>query len=181
MARSMERCLGVAVMLGPLAAMLAMIVYGVPQMAPGQDAVQHPAKPSVDQDPTPRISSNRPGRVASHPTSLQPATHPRSARPLTATSRGPRQGQPMMASRTARPTWKHVRTALAAHRVEQFRIQPGSRPGEVHFSCVQPVPGRVRVVRRFEAEAADPVRAARDVLQQIEQLDRRLSQVVLAR
>ena len=177
----MERCLGVAVMLGPLAAMLAMIVYGVPQMAPGQDAVQHPAKPSVDQDPTPRISSNRPGRVASHPTSLQPATHPRSARPLTATSRGPRQGQPMMASRTARPTWKHIRTALAAHRVEQFRIQPGSRPGEVHFSCVQPVPGRVRVVRRFEAEAADPVRAARDVLQQIEQWDRRLSQVVLAR
>ena len=181
MARSMERCLGVAVMLGPLAAMLAMIVYGVPQMAPGQDPVQDPAKPSVAQDPAPRVSSNRPGRVASHPTSSQPATHPRSARPLTATSRRPRQGQPMMATRTARPTWNHVRTALAAHRVEQFKIQPGSRSGEVHFSCVQPVPGRVRVVRRFEAEAADPVRAARDVLQQIEQLDRRLSQVVLAR
>ena len=181
MARSMERCLGVVVMLGPLAAMLAMIVYGVPQMAPEEDPVQDPAKSSVGQDPTPRASSNRSGRAASHPTAARPSTFPRSARPLTATSRRPRQGQPMMATRTARPTWNHVRTALAAHRVEQFKIQPGSRSGEVHFSCVQPVPGRVRVVRRFEAEAADPVRAARDVLQQIEQLDRRLSQVVLAR
>ena len=87
----------------------------------------------------------------------------------------------MTVSRSTRLTWNHVRTALAAHRVEQFRIQPGSRPGEVHFSCVQSVPGRVRVVRRFEAEAADPVRAARDVLQQIEQLDRGLSQLVRAR
>ena len=86
----------------------------------------------------------------------------------------------MAVSRSTRLTWNHVRTVLAAHRVEQFRIQPGSRPGEVHFSCMQPVPGRDRVVRRFEAEAADPVRAARDVLQQIKQRDRGLSQVAHA-
>jgi len=77
-------------------------------------------------------------------------------------------------------SYEGLASALAAHRVEQFRIQPGSRPGEVHFSCMQPVPGRDRVVRRFEAEAADPVRAARDVLQQIEQRDRGLSQVAHA-
>jgi len=167
-------------MLGPLAAMLAMIVYGVPRMAPAGDGPGWLV--GDDSAPTaPTMSSTASERGPGQPSAGEPATHPRSARPLPATSRRPRQGQPMTVSRSTRLTWNHVRTALATHRVEQFRIQPGSRPGEVHFSCVQPVPGRVRVVRRFEAEAADPVRAARDVLQQIEQLDRGLSQLVRAR
>lgn len=176
MARLIERCLGAVVILGPLAAMLAMIVYGVPRMVPRADGPRWPP----GQDSTPTVSSASPVGVLSQRTDAQPATHPRSARPLPATSRRPRTGQPMAVSRSTRLTWNHVRTALAAHRVEQFRIQPGSRPGEVHFSCMQPVPGRDRVVRRFEAEAADPVRAARDVLQQIEQRDRGLSQVAHA-
>ena len=34
MPRMIARCLGVIVLLGPLMAMLAMVVYGVPQIAP---------------------------------------------------------------------------------------------------------------------------------------------------
>ena len=38
-----------------------------------------------------------------------------------------------------------------------------------------------RVVQRYEAEAADPVRAARDVLQQIEQADSAMRRLAQAR
>ncbi|MBO53345.1 MAG: hypothetical protein CMJ69_21520, partial [Planctomycetaceae bacterium] len=68
-----------------------------------------------------------------------------------------------------------------AHGIRRFKIQPGSRSGEVHFSCVRSVSGLARVVQRYEAEAADPVRAARDVLQQIEQADSAMRRLAQAR
>lgn len=178
MARLIGKCLGAVVMLGPLAAMLAMIVYGVPPLFPrviipgwsGGDVAANSreslAATSADGLTNQAGDSDRPQRLA---------------RPLPATSRRTRGDQSMVAVRSTRTTWNHVRVALAAHGVERFKIQPGSRAGDVHFSCVQPVPGRVRVVRRFEAEADDPVRAARDVLIQIEQFDRTVSRVVRAR
>ena len=178
MARSIGKCLGTVVMLGPLVAMLAMIVYGVPSLAP---TVVLPEWLGGDVAATSRTLANATSADERAIDDGGSARQSRLARPLPATSRHPRGDQSMAVVRSARPSWNQVRVALAAHGVEQFKIQPGSRAGEVHFSCVQPVPGRVRVVRRFEAEAADPLRAARDVLLQIEQFDRGLSQVVRAR
>jgi len=178
MAGSIGKCLGTVVMLGPLAAMLAMIVYGVPPIFP---RVIVPGWPAGDAAGTARSS---PVAMVAGGRSIEAedsARNPRLARPLPATSRRPRGDQSMASVRSTRMTWNQVRVALAAHGVERFKIQPGNRSGEVHFSCVQPVSGRVRVVRRFEAEAVDPVRAARDVLTQIEQFDRGHSQVVRAR
>ena len=179
MVRSIRRCLGTVIMLGPLMAMLAMINYGVPQMAPrvelpewlggdGATALRADVATTAGKDTTALRSED------------DDETSP-SMRPLSATSRRTRSDKPRLVSRPSEIGWKHLRVALSAHGIEQFQIQPGSRAGEVHFSCVQPVPGRNRVVRRFEAEAADPIRAARDVLKQIEQLNGGLTQVVRVR
>ena len=178
MVRSIRRCLGTVIMLVPLMAMLAMINYGVPQMAPrvelpewlggdGATALRADVATTVGKDTALR-SEDDDGTLPS-------------MRPLPATSRRTRSDKPKVVSRPSEISWKHLRVALSSHGIEQFQIQPGSRAGEVHFSCVQPVPGRNRVVRRFEAEAADPVRAARDVLKQIEQLNGGFTQVVRAR
>ena len=178
MVRSIRRCLGAVIMLGPLMAMLAMINYGVPQMAPrvelpewlggdGSTALSAKVATSAGKDTALRSEDDD-------------ETLP-SMRPLPATVRRSRSDKPQVVSRSSEISWKHLRVALSSHGIEQFQIQPGSRAGEVHFSCVQPVPGRNRVVRRFEAEAADPVRAARDVLKQIEQLNGGLTQVVRVR
>jgi hypothetical protein len=187
MVRSIGRCLGVVVLLGPLAAMFAMIVWGVPQLAP---TVLTPGWMSGAESTSPSVvSSIVTGGVGE--SGVVPEDVPsgvrRSKRPLPATSRRSRTDQPMASvgpSRTRATgsmTWSQVRAGLEARGIVQFKIQSGSRAGEVHFSCVQPVPGRVRVVRRFEAEASDPLRAARDVLLQIEQYDRRLLQVAGSR
>ncbi|MED5447368.1 MAG: hypothetical protein VYA62_04030 [Planctomycetota bacterium] len=179
MVSSIRRCLGTVIMLGPLMAMLAMINYGVPQMAPrvelpewlggdGESALRADVATTTGKDTVALRSQDDDGTLPS-------------MGPLPATSRRTRSDKLKVVSRPSEISWKHLRVALSAHGIEQFQIQPGSRAGEVHFSCVQPVPGRNRVVRRFEAEAADPVRAARDVLKQIEQLNGGLTQVVRAR
>ena len=166
MAGSIGKCLGTVVMLGPLAAMLAMIVYGVPPIFP---RVIVPGWPAGDAAGTARSS---PVAMVAGGRSIEAedsARNPRLARPLPATSRRPRGDQSMASVRSTRMTWNQVRVALAAHGVERFKIQPGNRSGEVHFSCVQSVPGQPRLSRRFEAEANDPVSAASDVLRQIQQ------------
>nr|ANO58248.1 hypothetical protein [uncultured Planctomycetota bacterium] len=179
MVRSIRRCLGAVIMLGPLMAMLAMINYGVPQMAPRVELPEW-----LGGDGVTALRTDVATTAGKDTTALRSAdddeTLP-SMRPLSATSRRTRSGKPRVVSRPSEISWKHLRVALSAHGIEQFQIQPGSRAGEVHFSCVQPVPGRNRVVRRFEAEAADPIRAARDVLKQIEQLNGGLNQVVRVR
>ena len=175
MVRSIRRCLGTVLMLGPLMAMLAMINYGVPQMAP---RVELPAWLGGDgttallADVAPETAKDTASRSEDDDEILP------SKRPLPATSRHARSDTPKAVSGPSEISWKHLRVALSAHGIEHFQIQPGSRADEVHFSCVQPVPGRNRVVRRFEAEAADPVEAARDVLKQIELLNGSLTQVV---
>ncbi len=187
MIRSIRRCVGAVVMLGPLVAMLAMIVWGVPQLAP---TVVAPGWMSGAESSSPSVVSSTAAGVAGEP-GVVPEDVPdgvrRSNRPLPATSRRSRTDQPMAAPgpsqtrATGSMTWSEVRVGLEAHGIVQFKIQSGSRAGSVHFSCVQPVPGRVRVVRRFEAEASDPLRAARDVLLQIEQYDRGLLRVAGSR
>ena len=175
MARMIGKCLGGAVLLGPLAAMLAMIEYGVPQLAPS--VVLPGWSDSDDVDTSNDRKDVSVGGVEK--SEMAASSRPeRLARPLPATSRRARDGQLMAATQL---TWSNVRAGLAAHGIKRFKIQPGSRAGEVHFSCVQPVPGLLRVVRRYEAEAVDPVRAARDVLLQIEQADRANRHVVRAR
>ncbi len=188
MVRSIGRCLGAVVMLGPLAAMSAMIVWGVPQLAP---TVLSPGWMSGAESVSPSVvSSTVTGGVGGESGVVSEdvsGSVRRSNRPLPATSRRSRTDQPMASAGPSRTratgamTWSQVRAGLEARGIVQFKIQSGSRAGEVHFSCVQPVPGRVRVVRRFEAEASDPLRAARDVLLQIEQYDRRLLQVAGSR
>ena len=175
MARVIARGLGAVVLLGPLMAMLAMVVYGVPQIAPSvvlpgwSDAadVGTPGnRKTVTAGAVKKIEMNVSGRAE------------RLARPLPATSRRARNRG---LTEVPRSTWNAVRNALSTHGIRRFKIQPGSRVGEVHFSCVRPVSGLARVVRRYEAEAADPVRAARDVLQQIEQADFGIRRVAKAK
>ena len=169
------RCLGVIVLLGPLMAMLAMVVYGVPQIAPSvvvpgwsdtADVDSSGKRKTVTAGAVEKIKMNVSGRPE------------RLARPLPATSRRTRHQRLVEVPRS---TWNDVRSALSAHGIRRFQIQPGSRSGEVHFSCVRPVSGLARVVRRYEAEAADPVGAARDVLQQIEQANSAMRRLAKAR
>ena len=175
MAKMIARCLGAIVLLGPLMAMLAMVVYGVPQIAPSvvfpgwsdtADVGSPGNRKTVTAHAVKKIEMNASGRAE------------RLARPLPATSRRARNHR---LAEMPRSTWNDVRSSLSAHGIRRFKIQPGSRTGEVHFSCVRPVSGLARVVRRYEAEAADPVRAARDVLQQIEQADFAIRHVAKAR
>ena len=163
MARMIARCLGAIVLLGPLMAMLAMVVSGWSDSA---DVGSPGNRKTVTAHAVKKIEMNASGRAE------------RLSRPLPATSRRARNHR---LAETPRSTWNDVRTALSAHGIRRFKIQPGSRTGEVHFSCVRPVSGLARVVRRYEAEAADPVRAARDVLQQIEQADFAIRHVAKAR
>lgn len=175
MARMIARCLGVIVLLGPLMAMLAMVVYGVPQIAPS--VVVPGWSDTADADSPGKRKTATGGAVEKIEMNVSSRSE-RLARPLPATSRRARHHR---LAEVPRSTWTDVRSALSAHGIRRFKIQPGSRSGEVHFSCVQPVSGLERVVRRYEAEAADPVRAARDVLQQIEQADSAMRRLAKAR
>ena len=172
MTSAITRCLGVLLLLVPVSAMVAMIVFGVPRITPmvvlpgWQERTE--TEPNRPVDSSAMAPSGqalpRPGRREN--------TTVRLTRPLSATARRPRVGELMAAPRPLRKvpaTWNEVRAGLALVGVEQFKIQPGGRGGEVHFSCVQPVPGQPRFSRRFEAEANDPVSAASDVLRQIQQ------------
>jgi hypothetical protein len=77
----------------------------------------------------------------------------------------PRQPGPPRAE-TSRE-WKAAIERLNALGISEFRLQPGQRDGQFHFSCDLPSPDNPRVVRRFEAEAADPMEAFEDVLRQV--------------
>lgn len=166
MTNAITRCLGVLLMLVPVSAMVAMVLFGVPRITPmvvlpgWQDRAALVGRGDSTSGQAARESRPKVSQTA------------RLARPLPATSRRARIGQSMVSSRPSRakvPNWNEVRAGLAAVGVDRFKIQPGGRDGEVHFSCVQQVPGRPRLLRRFEAEAEDPVLAASDVLEQIQQ------------
>ncbi|MCH7689166.1 MAG: hypothetical protein IH899_21245 [Planctomycetes bacterium] len=64
-------------------------------------------------------------------------------------------------------TWRSAVRRLNALGIRQFRLEPGSREYEFHFSCSLILRNNPRVTHRFEAEAGDPLRAVEKVLQQI--------------
>jgi hypothetical protein len=64
-------------------------------------------------------------------------------------------------------TWRSAVRRLNSLGIRKFRLEPGSREHEFHFSCVLTPRNNPRVTHRFEAEAGDPLRAVDKVLQQI--------------
>jgi hypothetical protein len=66
-------------------------------------------------------------------------------------------------------TWRSAVRRLNELGIRQFRLEPGSREQEFHFSCSLTSRNNSRVTHRFEAEAADPLQAVEHVLQQITQ------------
>lgn len=64
-------------------------------------------------------------------------------------------------------TWRSAVRRLNELGIRQFRLEPGSRDHEFHFSCFLTSRNNPRVTIRFEAEAGDPLQAVEQVLQQI--------------
>ena len=64
------------------------------------------------------------------------------------------------------PSWETSLAKLNALGIRDFHLTNSEVPGQFYFSCSLPGAGR-NVTRRFEAEAATPVAAAEDVLQQV--------------
>lgn len=63
-------------------------------------------------------------------------------------------------------SWEASLEKLNALGIRDFHLTNSDVPGQFYFSCNLPENGR-NVTRRFEAEAATPVAAAEDVLQQV--------------
>lgn len=66
-------------------------------------------------------------------------------------------------------SWKAAVARLNALGIRDYQMQPGEREGEFHFSCLFVSRSNPRVVRRFEAEAAEPLEAVEQVLAQVDQ------------
>jgi hypothetical protein len=79
---------------------------------------------------------------------------------------GDRFGTP--AETSARLTWTQARRRLAELGIQQFHLEPGEGPDSFLFVCMFAPGDDPRVTRRFEAEAADPLAAVEDVLQQVD-------------
>ena len=169
------RCLGVIVLLGPLMAMLAMVVYGVPQIAPSVVVPGWSDTADVDSSGKRKIVAAGAVEKIKMDVSGRPE---RLARPLPATSRRTRHQRLVEVPRS---TWNDVRSALSAHGIRRSPPPPGCRPGDVLCGGGRRVAGWPGGVRRYEAEAADPVGAARDVLQQIEQANSAMRRLAKAR
>ena len=69
-------------------------------------------------------------------------------------------------------TWRAAIQRLNDLGVRDFALQPGDESGEFFFTCTYSVPDQPRVVRRFEAEDAEPLLAVRKVLAQVESTTR---------
>lgn len=80
----------------------------------------------------------------------------------------PRSSTPRNPSRTAL-TWKHAIDRLNSLGIRDFQLQQGLREGEFNFSCRFASLRNPRVIHRFEAEAADPLEAVNQVLQQLDE------------
>ena len=64
-------------------------------------------------------------------------------------------------------TWRAAVQRLNHFGIRQFRLQPGARAGEFHFSCYYTPSDNPRITHRFEAEAIEPLRAVEKVLAQV--------------
>ncbi|MFN0199322.1 MAG: hypothetical protein ACKVT0_21440 [Planctomycetaceae bacterium] len=66
-----------------------------------------------------------------------------------------------------RLTWKSAVRELKRLGITDFRLEPGSAPESFLFCCMLSSADKPRVVRRFEAEAEDPLAAVADVIGQV--------------
>ena len=65
-------------------------------------------------------------------------------------------------------SWKAAVARLNALGIREYQLQPGEHPGEFHFSCRFVSRTNPRVMQRFEAEAAEPLDAVEQVLEQVD-------------
>jgi len=65
--------------------------------------------------------------------------------------------------------WKAAVARLNALGIRDYQLQPGERDGEFHFSCRFVSRSNPRVMRRFEAEAREPLEAVEQVLAQVDE------------
>lgn len=66
-------------------------------------------------------------------------------------------------------TWREAVRRLNELGIHEFRLEPGSQPGEFYFACEFTPHRDARVTRRFEAEAKEPLLAVQAVLRQIDE------------
>jgi len=162
-----KHCLGSLLLLLPLAAMLLMVIYGIPELAPRSDR-KNQVSTEVQPKPTYRnhgemVGSRWPAKTISA-TTRRTVSSP--------ALRVPRRAVP------SQPGWRETIQRLQASGVVGYRIQPGTQLGDVHFSCTVTSAEQPRLVRRYETESKTPLAAARDVLQQIEKNRESTRQVV---
>jgi len=168
MLHTVKRCLASLLLLLPLAAILLMVIYGIPKLTPvvAQSGWEDPATAAIGQPPARgrhgEMNRSRPRERAIPPTIRRPTLPSTPESPA-----APRRG------------WSETMQRLHAAGVVRYRVQPGRRLDEVHFSCVVTSMAQPRLVRRYETEADTPLAAARDVLQQIEE-NRGLSRLVVS-
>jgi hypothetical protein len=66
-------------------------------------------------------------------------------------------------------TWRDAVRQLNELGIHEFRLEPGRQLGEFYFACEFTPDRDVRITRRFEAEAKEPLLAVAAVLRQIDQ------------
>ena len=66
-------------------------------------------------------------------------------------------------------TWREAVRRLNALGIQEFRLEPGQQVGEFYFACEFAPDRDVRITRRFEAEAREPLLAVAAVLRQIDE------------
>ena len=70
---------------------------------------------------------------------------------------------------TVPQTWRAAVRRLNELGIHHFRLEPGRRTNEFHFHCSFTPSDTPRITQRFEAEAAEPLRAVQKVIVQVEQ------------
>lgn len=70
-------------------------------------------------------------------------------------------------------TWREAVRRLNELGIQEFRLEPGQQAGEFYFACEFTPDRDARIMRRFEAEASEPLLAVEAVLQQIDEWLRR--------
>lgn len=73
------------------------------------------------------------------------------------------------AERRPQITWNEAVRRLNELGIHDFRLEPGRQFGEFYFACEFAPDRDVRITRRFEAEAQEPLLAVEAVLQQIDE------------
>ena len=82
----------------------------------------------------------------------------------------PRTSRPPRTLAPAAPTltWQAAVSRLRELEISNFKLEPGSDPNQFLFRCSFTPPDQPRLTQRFEAEAAEPLKAVEKVLAQVE-------------